>query len=49
MILIDPPVGPYSTRADIEAWIAELRTLGDAPEVREALDDAERWLQGARE
>jgi len=51
VILIDPPVGPFSAAADIEEWITYLRTLGDAPEVREAIADAEGWIaaQGGRQ
>ncbi len=46
--LIDAPVGPYHTVAEIEVWIEELRNMPDSPEAAEALDQAEGWLERAR-
>jgi len=45
MMIIDPPVTPFSPREKIEEWIGYLRTLDDAPEVAEAIADAKRWLE----
>lgn len=42
--IIDPPVGPYSTEREIRAWIAELERMPDLPEVRAAIEEAERWI-----
>lgn len=47
--IIDPPVTPYSSTADIEAWIAELERMSDSDAVREALDSARAMLVAARE
>lgn len=48
MMLIDPPVGPFSPPADVAAWLADLRALlathGELPEIREAIATAEGWL-----
>jgi len=44
-ILIDPPVGPYSPRAEIIAWIKELEAMPSLPEVKEALHEARKWLK----
>lgn len=43
-ILIDPPVGPYSTEEAIKKWIRELETYPDRPEVRRAIQEAKEWL-----
>ena len=43
-ILIDPPVTPFSPEKDILAWIEELKTLPDRPEVREAISQAQEYL-----
>ncbi len=48
-ILIDPPVGPYSSIKDLESWLAELRGMRESPEVRDAIDQAESWLADARD
>lgn len=46
MMLIDPPVGPYSKPAEIRAWIAKLKTYPqDEIEVQEALEQARRALE----
>ncbi len=55
MLLIDPPVGPFSLPADIREWVAELEQMrqraelsGDADEIA-AIDRATAratgWLQ----
>jgi hypothetical protein len=54
MIIIDPPVTPYSSPAEIEAWIAELRQLRDEkPADADIIDvhirQAERWLRGTQQ
>jgi hypothetical protein len=48
-ILIDPPVGQFSSEEDILAWIEELNSFPDRPEVREAITDAKKILQCKRE
>lgn len=47
-MIIDPPVGPYDTAAAIEAWLDELHEMPEAPEVTQAIADAEAWLADAR-
>ena len=47
-MIIDPPVGPYSTSEDIQAWLNELKTYPDNPEVTKARRDAEQWLKGGK-
>jgi len=46
-ILIDAPVGPFHPSGDIKAWIKELEAMPDKPEVKSALNDANRWLKDA--
>ena len=48
MKIIDPPVSPFSPVPDLESWIAELRTMGDAPEVAAELETALAWLAAAK-
>ena len=49
MMIIDPPVTPFSPPAKIEAWIERLHTYPqDAPEVQEAIVDAKKYLENAR-
>jgi hypothetical protein len=43
-ILIDPPVGPYSSDKAIKEWITELEMYPDRPEVQEAIREAREWL-----
>lgn len=49
-VLIDPQVGPYHSREDIEAWIAELRERlrsadGAAKgDIDRSIEQAEGWL-----
>ncbi|MBA3655732.1 MAG: site-specific integrase [Gemmatimonadaceae bacterium] len=43
-MIIDPPVGPYSEKAEIQKWIHELRGIQDHWQVREAIAEAESWL-----
>jgi hypothetical protein len=45
MMLIDAPVGPYSTKEEIKAWIEELKAMEQVPEVLDAIAEAERWLE----
>ena len=47
-ILIDPPVGPYSTERELEDWISELVLLPDLPEVIDAREQAASWLDTCR-
>jgi hypothetical protein len=48
--LIDPPVGPFSPLAELEAWLAELERdrAAAAPDDREdfdlAIDRAQQWI-----
>jgi len=42
--IIDPPVGPYSTREEIMAWIEKLKRMRPFREVLAAIREAERWL-----
>lgn len=44
-ILIDPPVTPFSSEKDILAWIEELKTYPDRPEVREAILQAKEYIK----
>jgi hypothetical protein len=45
MMIIDPPVGPYSDAGDIRAWLAELADMPqDDESVIRAIADAQRWL-----
>jgi len=48
-ILIDSPVGPFSPEEDILAWIKELKTYPDRPEVRKAIADANEFLKRSRD
>ena len=46
IVVVDPPVGPYSSAADIRAWIAELlRHPHQTVDVKRAIREAEEWLQ----
>lgn len=45
ILLICPPVTPYSSVEEIEAWIKELGSYPDQLETREALKDAEAMLK----
>lgn len=50
-LLIDPPVTPFSSIGEIEAWLSSLRELvslcGELPELLSAIAVAEGWLQAA--
>ena len=49
IVVVDPPVGPYSSAADIRAWLAELRGHPhQTVDVKRAIQDAEEWLQLAK-
>lgn len=48
-ILIDPPVSPFSSVDELSSWLEELKKLEDTAEVREAIQQAERWIQQASE
>lgn len=49
MMIIDPPVTPFSPPAEIETWIKKLATYPqDEPAVRRAMADAKRGLEFAR-
>ena len=47
-MIIDPPVGPYSTPEELEDWIAELEAMPDNNDVRLALTEARTWLEDRR-
>jgi len=48
-IIIDPPVGPFSTIADLESWLEYLDELpADNEQVKEAVTEAEGWLEEAK-
>ncbi len=47
--LIDPPVGPYHPPEEIELWLKELSQMPDSPEATEAIEEANGWLEEARE
>lgn len=44
MLIIDPPVGPYHTRDEIQAWIDKLRGMNPSPEVSIEIARAEHWI-----
>lgn len=48
-ILIDAPITPYSSKEEIEAWIKELKSMEQTPEVIAAIEDAKELLEGADE
>ena len=48
-MIIDPPVGPYSSVHDIQNWLDELTTYDPHPQVDEAIDEAQGWLETAKE
>jgi hypothetical protein len=45
MMLIDPPVSPFSTHEEIEKWLAQLRSMKQTPEVKYAIKQAQTWLK----
>jgi hypothetical protein len=50
MMIIDPPVSPFSPPADLRGWLAELATMPQRePEVKRAIEEAERWLKFAEQ
>jgi hypothetical protein len=46
--LIDPPVTPFSTVAEIIAWIKELKAMDRDDAVEHELAQAEQWLLTAQ-
>ena len=48
-MIIDPPVGMYSSEVSIQAWIEELKTWESTPDVKDAINEAEEWLRLKRE
>lgn len=48
-MIIDPPVGPYSSAQDVQAWLDELATYDPHHQVDEAIAEARRWLATAKE
>ncbi len=49
MMIIDPPVTPFSPPAEIESWIKKLATYSqDEPAVQRAMADAKRGLEFAQ-
>lgn len=49
MEIIDPPVGPYSTAAELRDWEAELLAMAPSDAVSEALAQVRRWLAAQAE
>jgi len=43
--IIDPEVGPYSPREDIEAWIKELELMPDSESRHDSIKQAKLWLE----
>lgn len=43
--IIDPPVGPYSKREEILAWIEVLKRMPPDDDVKAAVREAEQWLR----
>ena len=48
-ILINPPVTPFASEEDILAWIEELKTLPNLPEVRLSISEAKNYLKMKKE
>ncbi len=48
-MIIDPPVGPFSSVSDIEAWLAELATSEPHYQVDAAIAEVKEWLEVAKE
>lgn len=49
-MIIDPPSVMYGPPAAIQAWLDELATMPQkAPEVRSAIEEANRWLKNAEQ
>ena len=46
--LIDPPVTPFHTPEQIEAWLTRLRDMPESPERDQSIQQAERWLVMSR-
>lgn len=47
-IIIDPPVGPYSSIEELEVWLDELHEMPASDDMRHAIEQAESWLNAAR-
>lgn len=51
LLIIDPPVGPWSSTKDIEAWIARLEAMKsdhdpeDHPTIEAEIEDARDWIK----
>jgi hypothetical protein len=45
LILIDPPVGPFSPKEDILDWIEELKDMPQVSYVPESIAEAQEWLK----
>jgi hypothetical protein len=45
--LIDVPVSAYSDPQAIEEWMVQLRLMNRTPEVADAIEQAQRWLDAA--
>lgn len=46
MRIIDPPIGPYSPPADIEAWLERLSKMPQEDRaVQRAVAEARQWLR----
>ena len=48
MMIIDPPVTPFSPEAELRAWLEALSEMPqDDPAVIDATEQARTWLAGA--
>lgn len=46
--IIDPPVSAYSSPKEIQAWLDELRQMETTPDVQDAIEQAQEWLDYAK-
>ena len=50
MVIIDPPPIMFGPHEAIQAWLDELATMPQRePEVKRAIEEAERWLKFAEQ
>lgn len=45
MMIIDPPVTPYSSPDEIRGWLKELREMRRDESVIAAIREAEEWIK----
>ena len=43
--IIDPPITPYSSEAEIKAWITDLEKREKTQSVIESIKQAKEWLR----